>query len=103
MKVLAHDPYVTPAAARELDVELVSLEELLRNSDVISLHSSLSASTEKMINAATIAQMKRGVRLINCARGELIDEAALAEGLRSSQVAGAASTPLPRSRRRIRR
>jgi D-3-phosphoglycerate dehydrogenase / 2-oxoglutarate reductase len=90
MKVLAHDPYVTPAAARELDVELVSLEELLRNSDVISLHSSLSGSTEKMINAATIAQMKRGVRLINCARGELIDEAALAEGLRSSQVAGAA-------------
>jgi D-3-phosphoglycerate dehydrogenase len=90
MKLIAHDPYVTQAAARELDVELVPLEELLRNSDVISLHTSLSASTEKMINAAAIAQMKRGARLINCARGELVDETALAEGLRSGQLAGAA-------------
>ncbi|MGA8224129.1 MAG: phosphoglycerate dehydrogenase [Candidatus Acidiferrales bacterium] len=90
MKVLAHDPYVTPAAARELDVELVPFEDLLRRSDVISLHTSLSPSTEKIINAAALAQMKRGARLINCARGELIDEAALAEALRSGQLAGAA-------------
>jgi D-3-phosphoglycerate dehydrogenase len=90
MLVLAHDPYVTPAAARELEVELVPLEELLRRSDVISLHTSLSPSTEKMINAASLAKMKRGARLINCARGELIDEAALAEALRSGQLAGAA-------------
>ncbi len=90
MKVLAHDPYVTPAAARELDVELVSLEELLWRSDVISLHTSLSSATEKMINAAAIAKMKRGTRLINCARGELVDEAALAEALRSGHLAGAA-------------
>jgi D-3-phosphoglycerate dehydrogenase / 2-oxoglutarate reductase len=90
MDVLAHDPYVTPAAARELDVELVPLDELLRRSDVVSLHSSLSASTEKMIDAAAIAKMKRGARLVNCARGELIDEAALAEALRSGQLAGAA-------------
>lgn len=90
MKVLAHDPYVTPAAARELDVELVSFEELLRRSDVISLHSSLSAATEKMIRAETLAKMKRGARLINCARGELVDEAALAEALRSGHLAGAA-------------
>jgi D-3-phosphoglycerate dehydrogenase len=99
MKVLAHDPYVTPAAAREVDVELVSFENLLKRSDVISLHTSLSAATEKMfgaavfakiIGAAAIAQMKRGTRLVNCARGELIDEAALAEALRSGRLAGAA-------------
>jgi D-3-phosphoglycerate dehydrogenase len=90
MKLVAHDPYVTQAVARELDVELVPLEELLRNSDLISLHTSLSAATDRMIDAAAIAKMKRGARLINCARGELIDEAALAEGLRSGQLAGAA-------------
>src|SRR5271170_4991006 len=90
MKVLAYDPYVTPAAAREVEVELVSLDELLGQSDVISLHTSLSALTEKMVDAPAIAKMKRGARLINCARGELIDEAALAEALRSGKLAGAA-------------
>ncbi len=90
MKVLAHDPFVTPAAAAEVEVELVSLDDLLRRSDVISLHTSLSAQTEKLIGAAAIAKMKKGVRIINCARGELIDEAALADALKSGQVAGAA-------------
>src|SRR6202789_3802777 len=90
MKVLAYDPYVTQAAARELDVELVPFEDLLRRSDVISLHTALSAATEKMMNAAAFAQMKKGARLINCARGELIDEAALAEALRSGHLSGAA-------------
>jgi len=90
MKVLAHDPYVNPEIARELEVELLPLPELLSRSDYISLHTSLSASTENMIDAGAIAQMQRGVRIINCARGELIDEAALAEALRSGQVAGAA-------------
>src|SRR5271154_3511094 len=59
MKVLAYDPYVTPAAAREVDVELVPLDELLQRSDVVSLHTALSASTEKIVNAAAIAQMKK--------------------------------------------
>ncbi|HVB87966.1 MAG TPA: phosphoglycerate dehydrogenase [Candidatus Dormibacteraeota bacterium] len=90
MKVLAFDPYVTPAAAREAEAELVSLDELLRQSDVISLHSSLSHTTEKMIDAAAIAKMKKGARIVNCARGEMIDEAALAEALKSGQLAGAA-------------
>jgi D-3-phosphoglycerate dehydrogenase / 2-oxoglutarate reductase len=90
MKVIAYDPYVTPAAAREVEVELAPLDEVLRQSDVISLHTSLSAQTEKIIDAAAIAKMKRGARLINCARGELIDEAALAEALKSGHVAGAA-------------
>jgi len=89
MKVLAYDPYVTPAAAREADVELVALDDLLQRSDVVSLHTSLSAATEKIINAAAIAKMKKGARIINCARGELIDEAALAEALKSGHLAGA--------------
>ena len=90
MKVLAHDPYVTPTAAREVEVELVTLDELMKRADVISLHTSLSAATEKMFGAAAFAKMKRGARLVNCARGELIDEAALAEALKSGQLAAAA-------------
>ncbi len=90
MNVLAFDPYVTPAAARELEVALIPFEDLLKRSDVISLHTALSPATEKMIDAAALAQMKKGARLINCARGELIDEAALAEALRSGHLAGAA-------------
>jgi len=89
MKVLAYDPYVTPGAARELDVDLVPLEELLQRSDVVSMHTALSPSTEKIMNAAAIAQMKKGAILVNCARGELIDEAPLAEALRSGKLAGA--------------
>ena len=90
MNVLAFDPYVTPAAARELEVALIPFEDLLKRSDVISLHTALSPATEKMIDAAALGQMKKGARLINCARGELIDEAALAEALRSGHLAGAA-------------
>ncbi len=90
MTVLAHDPYVSQQVAKELEVELVPLADLFARCDYVSLHTALSPSTEEMINAASIAQMKRGVRLINCARGELVDEAALAEALRSGQVAGAA-------------
>jgi len=90
MKVLAYDPYVTPAAAREVEVELTPLEDLLRRSDVLSLHTSLSPATDKMIDASALAKMKKGAWLVNCARGELIDEAALAEALRSGHLAGAA-------------
>ncbi len=90
MKVLAYDPFVTPAAAREVEVELLPLDEVLAQSDVVSLHTALLPTTEKMIGAAAIAKMKKGARLVNCARGELIDEAALAEALRSGQLAGAA-------------
>ena len=89
MKVVAHDPYVTPAAARELDVELLPLDEVLKQSNVVSLHTALSASTENMINAGAIAKMKKGAWIINCARGELIEEAPLAEALKSGHLAGA--------------
>jgi D-3-phosphoglycerate dehydrogenase len=89
MKVVAYDPYVTPAAASELDVELLPLEEVLKRSDVVSLHTALSQATENIINAAAIAQMKKGAWIINCARGELIEEAALADALKSGRLAGA--------------
>src|SRR3984957_2156800 len=88
MDVIAYDPYVTQAAAREVEVELLPLEDVLKRADVISLHTALSPATEKMINAAAIAQMKKGARLVNCARGELIDEVALAEALKSGHLAG---------------
>jgi D-3-phosphoglycerate dehydrogenase / 2-oxoglutarate reductase len=90
MKVVAYDPYVTQAAAREVEVELLPLEEVLKRADVISLHTALSPATEKIINASAIAHMKKGARIVNCARGELIDEAALAEALKSGHLAGAA-------------
>jgi D-3-phosphoglycerate dehydrogenase len=89
MKVIAHDPYVSPAAARELEVELLPLEDVLKQSNVVSLHTALSSSTENLINAAAIAQMKKGAWIINCARGELIEEAPLAEALKSGHLAGA--------------
>ena len=90
MRVLAHDPYISESVAREADVELVPLPELLARSDFLSLHAALGPATERIINAATLAQMKRGARLINTARGELVDEAALAEALRSGRLGGAA-------------
>jgi D-3-phosphoglycerate dehydrogenase len=90
MRVLAYDPYISEAAAREISVELVPLEKLLAESDFVSLHTALSPATENLINAATIEKMKKGARLVNAARGELIDEAALAEALKSGKLAGAA-------------
>ncbi len=90
MRVLAHDPYISENVAREAGVELVSFSDLLSRSDFVSLHTALSAATEKMINRETIAKMKRGTRLVNAARGELVDEVALAEALRSGHIAGAA-------------
>ncbi len=90
MRVLAYDPYISEAAAHEISVELVPLEKLLAESDFVSLHTALSPATQNLINAATIQKMKKGARVINTARGELIDEAALADALRSGKFAGAA-------------
>lgn len=90
MKLLAFDPYLSESAASELSVELVPLEKLLAESDFISLHTAVSPQTQGMINAQTIAKMKKGVRIINAARGELINEADLAAAIKSGQVGGAA-------------
>ena len=90
MRVLAYDPYISEAAAREISVELVPLEKLLAESDFISLHTALSPATQNLISASNIQKMKKGARLINTARGELIEEAALAEALKCGKLAGAA-------------
>ena len=90
MHVIAHDPYIAPEIAREAGVELLPLPEALARADFLSLHAALSPATERIVNAATLAQLKRGARIVNTARGELIDEVALADALRSGHVAGAA-------------
>ena len=91
MHVVAFDPFIPQERMRELGVEPAgSLDDLLRRSDVVSLHSTLTPETRGMIGRAEIARMKDGVRIVNVARGELIDEEALVEGLRSGKVAGAA-------------
>jgi D-3-phosphoglycerate dehydrogenase len=89
MKIVASDPYVNPHTAADLGVTLVDIETLLATSDYISLHLAVTPETKKMINAEAIAKMKDGVRIVNCARGELIDLVALREALVSGKVAGA--------------
>src|SRR6266576_1748313 len=101
MRVLAFDPYLSASRARSLQVELVEeIDELLAAADFISLHTPLTAETRHILNAARLAKTKRGVRIINCARGGLIDEQALADAISSGHVAGGAldvfeTEPLP--------
>jgi D-3-phosphoglycerate dehydrogenase / 2-oxoglutarate reductase len=90
MQVLAHDPYVTSRIAKDLGVELVDLAALYAGSDYLTLHVSLTPETERMLSHQAFAQMKPGVRIVNCARGELIDEEALRAALDSGKVASAA-------------
>ncbi|HET9418868.1 MAG TPA: phosphoglycerate dehydrogenase [Chthoniobacterales bacterium] len=101
MRVLAYDPYLSATRARSLQVELVDeLDDLLSTSDFISLHTPLTGETRHIVDLARIRKMKRGVRIINCARGGLIDEVALAQALQDRHVAAAAldvfeTEPLP--------
>ena len=90
MKVVGHDPYISTELARERKVELKTLDDLYPTADYISLHLALTPQTRGMINAESLTKMKKGVRIINCARGELINEAALAEALKSGHIGGAA-------------
>jgi D-3-phosphoglycerate dehydrogenase len=90
MKVIAFDPFLTPERASELGVEKVELDDLFRRADFITLHTPLTDKTRNIISAAAISKMKKGVRIINCARGGLIAEAALADAVRAGHVAGAA-------------
>lgn len=90
LRVLVHDPYVSAERAESLGVELVEREELFRQADFISLHTPLTAETTDLVSAATIARMKDGVRIVNCARGGIVNEADLWAALRSGKVAGAA-------------
>ncbi len=90
MKVAAYDPFLSAERAIDLGVEKVTLDELFARADFVTLHTPLTEATRNLIDAAALAKMKRGVRLVNCARGGLVVEADLAAALDSGQVAGAA-------------
>jgi D-3-phosphoglycerate dehydrogenase / 2-oxoglutarate reductase len=90
MKIVATDPYVSSLTAEELGVKLVGREELFAQSDYITLHVALTTETQGMLNDAAFVTMKKGVRIVNCARGELIDGEALRRAMAAGQVAGAA-------------
>ncbi len=90
MKCIAYDPFITKERAASLGVEMVPLDELFRRADVITVHTPLIKETRHVINEKTIATMRDGVRMINCARGGIIDEKALADAIASGKVAGAA-------------
>jgi D-3-phosphoglycerate dehydrogenase len=91
MRVLAYDPYLSVSRARSLQVELVeNLDDILPRADFVTLHMPLTAETRHMLDARRLALTKKGVRIINCARGGLLDESALAAALESGQVAAAA-------------
>lgn len=90
MRIVGHDPYISSQSARDLGIELVSLQDLYRQSDYITLHVAFTPETDHMLNAEAFAQMKDGVRIVNCARGELVDQAALEAAIANGTVAGAA-------------
>ncbi len=90
MKVVAYDPFLTPERAVDLGIEKVTLDELLARADFITLHTPLTDQTRNILSRENLAKTKKGVRIINCARGGLIDEAALKEALDNGQVGGAA-------------
>ncbi|MDE3231574.1 MAG: phosphoglycerate dehydrogenase, partial [Chloroflexota bacterium] len=90
MRLLAHDPYANPDNARKLNAELVSLDELLAQSDFITAHTVLNTGTRGLIGAEELAKMKPTARVINCARGGVVDEVALLDALKEGQLAGAA-------------
>src|SRR6202521_6186807 len=90
MKVLAYDPYLTEARAVQLGVEKAELDQVLAKADFITLHTPLTDATRNILSREALAKAKKGVRIINCARGGLVDEAALADAIRSGHVAGAA-------------
>lgn len=90
MRLLAADPYAAPETARTLNAELVPLDELLAHADFVTVHTALTSGTRGLIGAAELARVKPGARLINCARGGVIDEEALLAALEAGTVAGAA-------------
>src|SRR3954468_8885492 len=90
MKVIAFDPFLTPERALDLGVEKVALDDLLARADFITLHTPLTDQTRNILSRENLAKTRKGVRIINCARGGLIDEAALKEGLESGHIGGAA-------------
>src|SRR5437667_8832044 len=100
MRVLAFDPYLSRSRAKALQVELVELDEIYARSDFLTVHMPMTDETRGMINAAAFAKMKKGVRVLNCARGGIVNEKDLYDAIQGGQVAGAAldvyeTEPLP--------
>jgi D-3-phosphoglycerate dehydrogenase len=90
MRCVAYDPFISKERAAQLGVEMMSVEDLFKIADIISVHTPLIKETKHLVNAKSIATMKDGVRIINCARGGIIDEKALYDAIKSGKVAGAA-------------
>ena len=90
MKIVAFDPFIAPEQARDLEIELASLDEVFSRADFLTIHTPLTPETRGIIGRDAFVKMKKGVRVINCARGGLIDEDALYEAIKSGTVAGAA-------------
>ncbi len=90
MKIIAYDPFVSQELASQLRFQLVSLDEIWKDSDVITFHVPKTSETANLLNKETIKKCKKGVRIVNCARGGIVDEEALAEAIKSGHVAGAA-------------
>src|SRR5688572_13279824 len=90
MRIIAHDPFISAQVAADLGVELVSLDDLFTRADYISLHMPSTPQTKQLVNSARLHKMKKGVRIVNTARGDLIDEAALADAIEAGLVGGAA-------------
>jgi D-3-phosphoglycerate dehydrogenase len=90
MKVVAHDPFVSAAIAHDQQIQLADLDQVYAQADYLTLHVGLTPQTGGMINEKSLGKMKKGVRIINCARGELLDEAAVASALASKHVGGIA-------------
>jgi len=90
MRVIAYDPYLPPKAAEERGIALTTLEAVLLDSDFVSIHAALTDETRGMIGAKQLALLKKSAYVVNCARGEVVDEGALAEALRDGRIAGAA-------------
>jgi D-3-phosphoglycerate dehydrogenase / 2-oxoglutarate reductase len=90
MRIIAHDPFISEKVAADLDVDLVALDALFERADYVSLHMPSTPQTRRMVNAERLGRAKKGIRIINTARGDLIDEKALADAVEAGQVAGAA-------------
>jgi D-3-phosphoglycerate dehydrogenase len=90
MIIVAHDPFIAPDQARDLEIESASLDEVFSRADFLTVHTPLTSETRGLIGAQAFTKMKKGARIINCARGGLVDEAALFEAIKSGIVAGAA-------------
>src|SRR6185312_2926474 len=96
MEIIAHDPFVSAQMAKDNGIKLGTLDEVFAASDYLSLHVGLTPQTHNMINAESLKKMKKGVRIVNCARGELIEEAAIVAALQDGQVAAAALDVFPK-------